>query len=198
MIKEYQLQKLQNSYEVTLHYKGVKVRVAFVGGNVYNGTKPKFRTDNPFKMKALEASELFKNKEVVVLRVIGASLPTSKAAVPAKGRASRIKPMPVAAPVTPANPAPEPAPEEAAPVAETPVAPEPSVADATEAAPQEGNETAPDPAAPVKDGMKTMEFQNPAEAILYIAQTWQIQVQTEAEARQTLKEHGINPKIKRG
>lgn len=72
MIKEYQLRKLQNSYEVTLNYKGVKVRVAFTGGNVYNNTMPKFRTDSPFKMKALEDSQLFKNREVVLLRTIGA------------------------------------------------------------------------------------------------------------------------------
>lgn len=75
MIKEYQLRKLQNSYEVTLNYKGVKVRVAFTGGNVYNSIMPKFRTDNPFKMKALEESQLFKNKEVVLLRTIGAPAP---------------------------------------------------------------------------------------------------------------------------
>jgi hypothetical protein len=183
MIKEYQLQKLQNSYEVTLHYKGVKVRVAFVGGNVYNGTKPKLRTDNPFKMKALEASELFKNKEVVLLRVIGASLPTGKAAVPAKDRASRIKPMEAPAGKTAAQTSPKV--EGTAAAAPEPVAEAPATEPATETAPK-------------GDGMKTMEFQNPAEAILYIAQTWQIQVQTEAEARQTLKEHGINPKIKRG
>lgn len=71
MIKEYQLRKQQNSFEVTLYYKGVKVRVAFTGGNVYKGTKPKFRTDNLFKMKAIESSELFKNKEVVLVRTIG-------------------------------------------------------------------------------------------------------------------------------
>lgn len=70
MIKEYQLRKLQNSYEVTLYYKGVKVRVNFTGGNVYNKTMPKLRTNDLFKMRAVENSELFRNREVVLVRTI--------------------------------------------------------------------------------------------------------------------------------
>ena len=106
MIKEYQLRKLQNSYEVTLHYKGVKVRVAFTGGNVYNGTMPKFRTDDAFKQKVLEASELFKNKEVVLLRTIGTKPAVPKPVIQQrKVNGSHIKPIQKTA-VTPA-PTPE-------------------------------------------------------------------------------------------
>lgn len=167
MIKEYQLQKKQNSFEVTLHYKGVKVRVAFTGGNVYNGTKPRFRTNDLFKMKAIEASELFKTKEVVVIRTIQEANHQPPTVVQrkrvVKGASSKAvrdtKPTPAPAPVTQ----------------------EPVVDDA------EGGD---------KEGEKT--FANLGEAILYIAQNWQITVQTEKEARDVLKEHGINPKIKRG
>ena len=158
---EYQLNKLQNSYEVTLYYKGIKVRVAFTGGNVYNGTKPRFRTDNLFKMKAIEASELFKNKEVALIRTIG----ESQASVKAQPQKSNIG-KPVMPKKTAAKPQPTPEPEP------TP-APE-----------------------PVKD--ETKEFANLGEAILYIAQTWQMEAKTEKEARDILKAHGINPKIKKG
>ena len=176
MIKEYQLQKKQNSFEVTLHYKGVKVRVAFTGGNVYNGTKPRFRTNDLFKMKAIEASELFKTKEVVVIRTIQEANHQPPTVVQrkrvVKGASSKA--------VRDTKPTPAPAPVDQEPVAQAPVQ-EPVVDDA------EGGD---------KEGEKT--FANLGEAILYIAQNWQITVQTEKEARDVLKEHGINPKIKRG
>lgn len=173
MIKEYQLRKLQNSYEVTLHYKGVKVRVAFTGGNVYNGTMPKFRTDDAFKQKVLEASELFKNKEVVLLRTIGTKPAAPKPVIQQrKVNGSHIKPLQKTA-VTPA-PTPTPTPE-----------PEPT--------------PTPEPVAEEQgDGTEKKEFANLAEAIQFVAQQYQIAVTTEADARKVLKEHGINPTIKRG
>lgn len=154
MIKEYQLNKLQNSYEVTLYYKGVKVRVAFTGGNVYKDTKPRFRTDNLFKMKAIEASELFKNKEVVLIRTIGENQASAK---------PQPKKSNIGKPVIPNRPSP---------------------------APQAEQE-------PAGEG-ETKEFANLGEAILYIAQTWQQEAKTDREAREILKSHGINPKIKKG
>ena len=176
MIKEYQLRKQQNSFEVTLNYKGVKVRVAFTGGNVYNGTMPKFRTDDAFKQKVLEASELFKNKEVVLLRTIGSDKTAGKVAAgkPHKIAAANIKPIQKSA-ATP-TPAPEPTPEP------TP-APEPTQEPVAE---EQG------------DGTEKKEFANLAEAIQFVAQQYQIAVTSEAEARKVLKEHGINPTIKRG
>lgn len=107
MIKEYQLHKLQNSYEVTLYYKGVKVRVAFTGGNVYKNTMPRFRTNDLFKMKAIESSELFKNKEVVVVRTINEKPAVQQTVV--QQRKKVVKPaiqQSVATPVQ--QPAPEP------------------------------------------------------------------------------------------
>lgn len=164
MIKEYQLRKLQNSYEVTLYYKGVKVRVAFTGGNVYKNTMPKFRTNDLFKMKAIENSELFRNKEVVVVRTINEKQDTQAVV---QQRKKVVKPAVQ-------QPAPAPAVHEPAPEPETPT---PDTAQA--------------------DG-QSMEFANLGEAILYIAQTWQEQAKTEKEAREILKAHGINPKIKKG
>jgi hypothetical protein len=172
MIKEYQLQKKQNSFEVTLHYKGVQVRVAFTGGNVYKGTMPRFRTNDLFKMKAIEASELFRTKEVVVLRTIQES--TSKPPVVVQRKRVGIRTATKAAQVT--KPAPKAAPS---PAPETPVEPE---------TPQDS---------PV-DENETKEFSNLGEAILYIAQNWQLTATTDKEARDILKAHGINPRIKKG
>ncbi len=186
MIKEYQLRKLQNSYEVTLNFKGTKVRVAFAGGNVYKGTMPRYRTNDVFKMKAIESSELFKNNEVVVLRTIQEKLDEPKPVSQPRKKVARKIVMPKAA-----VPAPAPAPQ-------TPVVEAPAPAPQTPETP-ETPETPQDPTAPAdkaeEDG--EMTFSNLGEAIVYIAQQWQIQVQTEREAREILKQHGINPKIKR-
>lgn len=175
MTKEYQLRKLQNSYEVTLNYKGVKVRVAFTGGNVYKSKMPTFRTDNQFTMKALEASELFKNKEVVLVRTTGeAPKPMKPVAQQPKKPVKTGKPG-VKAPGTVANttktqaPVQEPAGEEQKPEAAG------------------GDDS---------DGKK--EFASLADAIRFVAEEYEVQVTSEAEARKVLKEHGINPTIKRG
>lgn len=177
MIKEYQLRKLQNSYEVTLNYKGVKVRVVFTGGNVYNGTRPKFRTDNLFKMKALESSTLFMNKEVVLVRTIG-SQPAPKSPV-IQQRKKNIG--------SPAKPKPAPVPTK---VQE----PEPTTFDEAQGSPEP----------PIDDGEngskdgEVMTFNNLSDAIIYIAQTYQQEAKTEKEARDILKAHGIKPTIKKG
>lgn len=167
MTKEYQLRKLQNSYEVTLHYKGVKVRVAFTGGNVYKSKMPTFRTDNLFTMKALEASELFKNKEVVLVRATG------EAPKPMKPAAQQNK--------KPAKPA-----------GEKRDVPSKAQAPVQEPANKEPEAEAADSG----DGKK--EFASLADAIRFVAEEYEVQVTTEAEARKVLKEHGINPTIKRG
>lgn len=169
MIKEYQLRKLQNSYEVTLNYKGVRVRVAFTGGNVYKSKMPTFRTDNLFTMKALEASELFKNKEVVLVRTTG------EAPKPMKPVAQQPK--------KPAKPAGEK--RDFTTKTQSPVQ-EPA-----------GKEQKPEAAGgDDSDGKK--EFASLADAIRFVAEEYEVQVTSEAEARKVLKEHGINPTIKRG
>lgn len=176
MIKVYQLHKLQNSYEVTLYYKGVKVRVAFTGGNVYKNTYPKFRTDDLFKMKAIENSELFKNKEVSVVRTIGEKPSVQKPVV--QQRKKVVKPA-IQKPAVPhvQQPVTPPTFDEAQGTPESQI-PEQSQTDG--------------------DGGQTMEFANLGEAILYVAQNYQTEAQTEKEVRDILKSNGINPKIKRG
>lgn len=170
MTKEYQLRKLQNSYEVTLNYKGVRVRVAFTGGNVYKSKMPTFRTDNLFTMKALEASELFRNKEVVLVRATGEAPKPMKPV--AQQNKKPAKPG-VKAPVTAANTT-----KTQAPVQET------------------GSETQEPAGGDDSDGKK--EFASLADAIRFVAEEYEVQVTSEAEARKVLKEHGINPTIKRG
>lgn len=70
MIKVYLLRKAQNNYEVTIPYKSVKVRLAFTDGNVHNGVPARLYTNNEFKQKAIEASQLFKNQEIVLEKTI--------------------------------------------------------------------------------------------------------------------------------
>lgn len=205
MIKEYQLRKVQNSYEVTLNFKGAKVRVAFTGGNVYKNTLPRFRTNDAFKMKAIESSELFKNKEVVVLRTIQEKLDEPKPVVQTRKKAARkvVMPMPrrAAEPTAETTQAPAPVIPQEPVIPETPKTPDTPQVSETPETPQEpvtaetpqNAEPAPD----VASGDGEMVFGNLGDAIVYIAQNWQIQVQTEREAREILKQHGINPKIKR-
>lgn len=169
MTKEYQLRKLQNSYEVTLNYKGVRVRVAFTGGNVYKSKMPTFRTDNLFTMKALEASELFKNKEVVMVRTTGEVPKSMKPSVQQNKKPKKPAGEKRDFPPKGQAPAPKPADEGLTSQAET---------------------------AGVDDGKK--EFASLADAIRFVAEEYETQVTSEAEARKVLKEHGINPTIKRG
>jgi hypothetical protein len=87
-------------------------------------------------------------------------------------------------PVKPAQPA--------APVATQPAQPKAPVAPAA----PEAEPTTPATEPAEADGKMT--FANLAEAIVYIANQYQISVTTESEARNVLKEHGILPVIKRG
>lgn len=153
MIKVYQLRKKQNNYEVVIYYKGVGVKVNFTDGNTYKQIFPKFYTNDPFKQRAIEASELYKSKEVVMLRTIEEE--------------GDSKPEPVKQPETPKNEAPK----------------------SKEEQPEEAADG---------DGLKPMTFENLGEAILYIANEWQVGVQTEKDAREILKAHGIKPTIKKG
>ena len=167
MIKEYQLRKLQNSYEVTLHYKGVKVRVAFTGGNVYNGSMPKLRTNDPFKMKAIEASELFKNKEVVLVRSFAESTDAKRPVVQQRKKEAPAR-------------------------LQSAVKTQKVVATQSQQTEQEAFEV------PAGGDTDKKVFENLGDAIMFIAQNWQISVQTESEARKVLKEHGVKATIKKG
>lgn len=174
MLKVYRLKLKQNSYEVTLHYKGVGVRVAFTDGNIYNGTPARCYERDPFKQKAIEASPMFKNKEIVVERTVEDKAKTAASASQRSKRASRIgapvmptakKPAPVAAPQV-SDPDPEPSPE-----------PEP----------QKTSEKADE-----------VTFDSLSEAIVHVMQKYQKEMRTANEVRNFLKEQGITAHIKQG
>lgn len=181
MLKIYQLRLKQNSFEVTLKYKGVNVRVAFEDGNTYNGTPAKCYTNNLFKQKAIENSKMFKDKEIVLERSVEEDSDRQAAA---KKVALQQKKVQKPAPVKPAKqekPAPKPeAPKKEEPAAE-PENPEPEQEPAKES-----------------DGMEKKIFDNLAEAIQFIATNYQVQVTTPNEARDFLKERGIKATIKKG
>ena len=172
MLKVYQLLLRQNTFEATFPYRGVGVRVAFVDGNTYNGTPARCYTNDEFKQRAIEASKMFQDKQIVLERSVEEESDRQKAAAKAaKLAAQQPQPEPAPSP-TPTQPVLNPAPT-----------------------PGDGGTQAPEPTG---DGSKEMDFANLGEAIQYIATTWNIPVQTEAEARKVLKEHGINPHIKKG
>ena len=161
MLKIYQLRLKQNSFEVTIKYKGIGVRVSFVDGNTYSGTPAKCYTSDPFKQRAIEASQMFKDRDIVLERQVEDENDRKAAARKAAKEAAKK-----AATAQKVQPKPEPAKD-----------PEP---------------------AKVDDGLTAMSFDNLGDAIQYIAQQYQIAVQTESEARKVLKEHGIKPTIKKG
>lgn len=174
MLKIYRLKLKQNSYEVTIHYKGVGVRVAFTDGNIYNGTPARCYERDPFKQRAIEASPMFKNKEIVIERTVEEKVKTPAPASVRVTRASRI-----GAPMRPAAPKPA---TPAAPKVEDPD-PEPAPVDNGTG---EGS------------GENEVTFGSLSEAIVSIMQKYGKEVRTEAEARKFLKEQGITAHIKKG
>lgn len=174
MTKQYQLNKRQNNFAITLNYKGVKVKVSFTGGNTYKGIPPTCYEKDSFRQRAIEASQMFKDKEIVLKRTIADASDQKKAvAVQTK---KVFTPKVVVKKVTkPAAPAPKPEPT-----------PEPAKEDAVQ-----------DPE-PTKTDDGSKEFANLGEAILFVAQNYNIEAKTEKEVRDILKANGINPKIKRG
>lgn len=186
MLKIYQLRLKQNSFEVTLKYKGVNVRVAFEDGNTYNGTPAKCYTNNLFKQKAIENSKMFKDKEIVLERSVEEDSDRQAAAKKVALQQKKVqKPAPAKqAPVKPAKQ------EKPAPKPETTKKEEP-VAEPENPEPEQE---------PVKDGdgMEKKTFDNLAEAIQFIATNYQVQVTTPNEARDFLKERGIKATIKKG
>lgn len=183
MIKQYKLRKAQNNFEITLNYKGVKVMVSFTGGNIYKGILPSDYEKDPFKQRAIEASQMFKDGEITLERTIAEAKDNQQTVAVRTSRKAVRKPMQPAA-----KPAPAPTPAVASP---KPAAkPEPPSFEESQG---EANQE------PVGEGDGSdMTFNNLGEAILFIAQKFNVQVQTEKEAREILKQNNINPHIKKG
>lgn len=169
MTKQYQLNKRQNNFEITLNYKGVKVRVSFTGGNTYKGILPTCYEKDLFRQRAIESSQMFKDREIALKRTIAdASDQKQSVAVQTK---KVISPKNIGKKMTKSvAPAPEPEP-----------APEPPTFEESQG-----------------ESGQTMEFANLGEAILYVAQNFKAEAKTDKEVRDILKANGINPKIKRG
>lgn len=181
MLKIYRLKLKQNSYEVTLHYKGVGVRVAFTDGNIYNGTPARCYERDPFKQRAIEASPMFQNKEIVIERTVEEK---SKNAAPSSVRAKRTSR--IGAPVKPAAQQPAKPLTPVAPKIEDPDEPDPEQAPADEAPEAAG------------EGANDVTFNSLSEAIVHIMQKYNKEVRTANEARNFLKEQGITAHIKQG
>lgn len=177
MTKQYQLNKRQNNFEITLNYKGVKVKVSFTGGNTYKGIPATCYEKDLFRQRAIEASQMFKDKEIVLKRTIAdandqkqpVAVQTKRVVSPKNIVKKVVKPV---APASKPDPVKEPEPT-----------PEPPTFEESQG---EG------------DGGQTMEFANLGEAILYVAQNFKAEAKTDKEVRDILKANGINPKIKRG
>jgi len=168
MLKIYQLRKKQNSFEITLQYKGVGVRVSFVDGNTYNDIPAKCYTNDKFKQMAIENSQMFKNKEIVLERQVeeesDRKAAAKKVAMQQKSASKPVQPIKPIKPIQPIQP-------------EAPQSPEP---------PKDN------------DGLEKKTFDGLAEAIQFIATNYQVQVTSANEARAFLKEKGIKATIKNG
>lgn len=179
MLKIYRLKLKQNSYEVTIHYKGVGVRVAFTDGNIYNGTPARCYERDEFKQRAIEASPMFKNKEIVIERTVEDK--TAKAAPVSVRKSLKNR---IGAPVKPAAPKPK-----------TPVAP----VDTSGLNPDSVQQDPANEAGTGEGGSENeVTFGSLSEAIVSIMQKYGKEVRTENEARKFLKEQGITAHIKKG
>ena len=182
MLKVYQLRLNQNTFEVALKYKGVSVRVAFEGGNVYNGTFARCYTRDPFKQKAIENSVMFKTKEIILERQVEEASDRQPKVQVRTRRVAKTAAIPAAKPQVANEQKPAPKPE-----------PAPTVKPKPE--PDAGTAQEPEPAG---DGNEVKVFDSLDEAILFVAQEYNEQLTEEKDVRDFLKAHGINPRIKKG
>lgn len=169
MIKVYQLTQAQNNFFVTIPYKGCKVEIKFEHGNVTKGIFAKFITNDRFRQRAVEASEMYGKlfKLVDTVKEPGDDAPAAPkpahntASAPAKAPASTKKAAEPKASKKKAEPEPEPEP------------------------------------APYSELTDTkMSFDGVADAISYIAMNFGDEVRTPEEAVSFLAERGITAEIK--
>ena len=189
MLKVYQLRLNQNTFEVALKYKGVSVRVAFEGGNVYNGTFARCYTRDPFKQRAIENSAMFKAKEIILERQVEEAGDRQPKVQVRTRRATHVA-RPQGTPPAKTQPAPKPEPAQT-------TEPEPKNDEGTTQQPEPTQEPTvePDPTGG-ESGIKV--FDSLDEAILFVAQEYNEQLTEEKDVRDFLKAHGINPRIKKG
>lgn len=119
MIKVYQLTQPQNNFFVTIPFKGCKVEIRFEHGNVTKGIFAKFITNDRFRQRAVEASEMYGKlfRLVDTVKEPGDDAPAapkpvkSPAPAPEKTTAAPKKPAEPKASKKKAEPEPAPEPE---------------------------------------------------------------------------------------
>lgn len=179
MLKIYRLNKKQNTFEVTLKFKGVGVHVSFVDGNTYNGTPAKCYTNDAFKQRAIEASQMFKDREITLERTVEEK--SDRKAAETKAAAKVV-----------AKPAPKPAPKAAGKTSGK------GKATDTGKDSKQGKQTSKQETKTETEKEPEKVFDNLGEAILYIAQNYDQDIQDEAEVLDFLKANGVNAVIKKG
>lgn len=172
MIKVYQLTQPQNNFIVMIPYKGCQVEAKFEKGNVSKGVYARLYTNDKFVQRAVEASEMYGH----MYKLVETVAEPEDEVVAAKATAKKV----------PEAPAPQVPADQQTQKPETPQEP----------APEGEGEKGADDGKDAEDGK--MVFANLGDAIVYVAQNFQVSVKSEAEARNVLKEHGILPVIKRG
>lgn len=179
MLKIYRLNKKQNTFEVTLKFKGVGVHVSFVDGNTYNGTPAKCYTNDAFKQRAIEASQMFKDREITLERTVEEK--SDRKATDTQAAARVV-----------AKPASKQAPKAAGKTSGK------GKASDTSKAGKQGKQAPKQDQKPEPEKEPEKVFDNLGEAILYIAQNYDQDIQDEAEVLDFLKANGVNAVIKKG
>lgn len=70
MIKQYQYNREQNFVRIEIDCFGATLPIEFKDGNSMNGIKPSYYTNNEVFQMAIEKSEVFKSKEVILVNTI--------------------------------------------------------------------------------------------------------------------------------
>ena len=174
MLKIYRLNKKQNTFEVTLKFKGVGVHVSFVDGNTYNGTPAKCYTNDAFKQRAIEASQMFKDREITLERTVEEK--SDRKAAETKTAAKVVaKPVQRTAPKTAGK-----------------TSGKGKASDTSSGGKQTRQTNKQEP-----KREPAMVFENLGEAILYVAQKFGQDIQDEAEVMDFLKANGVDAVIKK-
>lgn len=198
MLKVYHLMMKQNTFEITMKYKGVGVRVEFVDGNTYNGTPAKCYTRDAFKQRAIEASQMFKNRDIVLARTVVEDSDRKAEAKKAELMLQRRKARAAVADTQPmrTEPVKEPSTKEPATDSQgtgkgTDKTPKTKKEPKTTKNGKADNVDAEAPADEQPKNENEKAFESLEEAILFVAQTYNEEVSTEEEVREILESHGL-------
>ncbi len=193
MLKVYHLMMKQNTFEITMKYKGVGVRVEFVDGNTYNGTPAKCYTRDAFKQRAIEASQMFKNRDIVLARTVVEDSDRKAEAKKAELMLQRRKARAAVADAQPLRkePVKEPATDSQGTDKGADKTPKTKKEPKTTKKVKTENVDTEAPADEQPKNENEKAFESLEEAILFVAQTYNEEVSTEEEVREILESHGL-------